>query len=107
VKISWYESQGHKYYKQENYDKALSYYLSALKNTEREFEKPYEMEYITRTFIKLENYKDALYYAEESLRLYKKMENVCHLQRNRNNVYRMQDLITQIKKELTPSEENN
>jgi tetratricopeptide (TPR) repeat protein len=107
MKISWYEGQGHKYYKQGNYDKALSHYFSALEKTEREFDKPYMMEYITCTFMKVENYKDALYYAEESLRLYKKMENVCHLQRNRNNVYRMQDLITQIKQKLTPCEENN
>jgi tetratricopeptide (TPR) repeat protein len=106
VKISWYENQGHKYYKQEDYEKALSFYFSALEKTEREFDKPYMMEYIASTLIKLENYTDALHYAEESMRLFKKMENICHIQRYRNNIYRMQDLIGQIKKKLTPDEES-
>ena len=106
MKISWYESQGHKYFKKKNYDKALGCYFSALEKTEREFDKPYMMEYITSTLMKLGNFKDALYYAEESLRLFKKMESVCHLQRNRNNIYRVQDLIGQIKKKLTPGEES-
>ncbi len=107
MKISWYESQGHKYFKQEDYEKALGFYFSALEKTEREFDKPYMMEYITSTLMKMENYKDALYYAEESLRMFRKMESVCHLQRNRNNIYRMQDLIGQIKLKMTSCEERN
>lgn len=107
MKISWYESQGHKYFKQENYDKALSFYFSALEKTEREFDKPYMMEYISCTFMKLDNYKDALLYAEESLRLFKKMENICHLQKYRNNIYRMQEIILQIQNKLTPGEGNH
>lgn len=107
MKISWYENQGHKYYKQEDYEKALSFYFSALEKTEREFDKSYIMEYITSTLMKLAKYRDALYYAEESMRLYKKMESVCHLQRNRNNIYRMQDLIAQINKKMISGEESH
>lgn len=73
----WHHGRGGKYTRKENFELALKHYKAALDyalRADNQSSIPIEMECISRTFVRLNNYEEAHKYAIESLESFKKLQ---------------------------------
>ena len=75
IKHGWYSGKGNKNLRNGNYREAFNYYKEALKYSENEGGRAAILECAAKSLIFLNEYNEAASYLEESLTIYKELED--------------------------------